>query len=175
MKLSWIWQRNPLKMSQKIAIAFYFTKEIHIILLVGFKKNWGNTSVKRISFVVAWVGGILSFVHTPVVRNPYTWTTLGLRLRFARIRVNAQFWIFNLLMVFFGFFVRPFFCFDEYFLMLFVFCPLFNCFIFFDAFLGFFCLFLAFISNNLSNNNIFFSILNSIQVHVKFCFEKYNY
>ena len=101
-------------MCQKIEIDSHFTKEIHKKMLIDFnKKNWGNTSVKRISFVVAWVGGILCFVHTPVVRNPYTRTTLGLRLRFARISVNAQFWIFNLLMVFFGFFVRPFLCFDE--------------------------------------------------------------
>ena len=81
-------------MFQKIEIAFHFTKDIHTKILVDLKKkNWGNTSVKRISYVVGWVGGILCFVHTPVLRCPYTRTTLSLRLRFARISVNAQFWM----------------------------------------------------------------------------------
>ena len=70
-------------------------------MLVGLKKYGGNTSVKRPSFVVGLVLGILSFVHTPVLSCPYTRTTLGLRLRFARISVNAQFWVFIFLIVFF--------------------------------------------------------------------------
>ena len=124
-------------MSQKIEIAFHFRKELHKNFGWFQNKFWGNTSVKRISFVVGWVGGILCFVHTPVLRCPYTRTTLGLRLRFARISVNAHFWVFIFLMASFWFLCAPFFCVlsRDFFVG---FCALFSCFIFF-RFLPFFC------------------------------------
>ena len=73
-----------LKFIHKIEITKNLQKEIHFQMLVGLKKYGGNTGVKRPSFVVGLVLGKLSFVHTPVLSCPYTRTTLGLRLRFAR-------------------------------------------------------------------------------------------
>ena len=143
MNLSWIWQKISLKNELKNwnRLPFYKRNPYKIFgwFLIQF---WRNTSVKRISFVVGWVGGILCFVHTPVLRWSCTRTALGLRLRFARISVNAQF-----LMSFFWrrvllFLRAPFFCvFDERFLKMFVFWALFNCFIFFHIY---FCAFLPF-------------------------------
>ena len=86
-----------LKISHKIEITINFKKEIHLKMLVGLKKYGGNTSVKRPSFVVGLVLGILSFVHTPVLSCPYTRTTLGLRLCFAHNNLTKSDIIFRML------------------------------------------------------------------------------
>ena len=165
MNLSWIWQKISLKNELKNwnLLPFYKRNPSKTFgwFLIQF---WRNTSVKRISFVVGWVGGILCFVHTPVLRCPCTRTALGLRLRFARISVNAQFWMSFFWRRVLLFLRAPFFvCLTSDFWRCLFFGPYLTVLYFFTFIFALFCLFFVpFISHNLTNSNIFFRILNAV-------------